>query len=58
MFFCKDKEGRLIKLPINATEDDILTDDRATIDLDSNKNGWEGVSLFQEHNGYEEFIPV
>ena len=58
MFSLKEKEGRLIKFPINATEDDILTDDRATIDLDSHKNGWEVVSLFQEHNGYEEFIPV
>ena len=37
MFFRKDKQGRLRQLPINATEEDIITDDGETLNLDHKK---------------------
>ena len=46
------------KLPINATDDEIITADGTTLNLDNQKNGWKGVCVFQEHDGDEEFIPV
>ena len=57
-FFRKDKQGRLIKWPINATENDIITANGATLKLDNQKNGWKEVCVFQEHNKDEEFSPA
>ena len=58
MFFRKDKQGRLRQLLINATEEEILTDNVATLKLDNNKYGWEGVCVFHEHNTDEKLSPV
>ena len=58
MFFCKDKQGHLRQLPINTTDDEIITANGATLKLDNQKNGWKGVCVFQEHNKDEEFSPV
>ena len=46
IFFCKDKQGHLRKFTIYLTDDDIITDDGATLKLDNHKNGWKGVCVF------------
>ena len=58
MFFCQDSKVNLRQLPINAQDEEILSADGATLKQDNQKNGWKGVCVYQEHNGYEKFIPV
>ena len=58
MFFRRDSKGRLRQLPINATDEDIMTADGATLKLDNQKNGWKGVCVYQEHNKDEQLSPV
>ena len=45
-------------LPRNALDEDILSEDGATLKLDHQKNGYKGVCNYQEHNGDEKFGPV
>ena len=58
MFFRQDAKGHLFQLPINALDEDILSEDEATLKLDNQKNVWKGVCVYQEHNGDENFSPV
>ena len=58
MFFRWDTKGRLIQLPTNALDEDILTADGATLKLDNQKNRWNGVCVYQEFNGDAKFRPV
>ena len=47
MFFRQDAKKHLCQLPINALEEDILSEDGATLKLDNQKNGWKGVCVYQ-----------
>jgi len=57
-FFAKDKQGNLRCLPRNATSDLIAAADGATMKLDSLKNGWKGVCVYQEANSDPLNCPV
>ena len=57
-FFKRDHAGRLRQLSRQATDQDILTADSATLKLDNQKNGWKGVCVHQEHNGEAYCCPV
>ena len=46
------------QLPINALDEEILSADGATLNMDNQKNVWKGVCVYQEHDGDEKFIPV
>ena len=58
MFFRQDAKRHLRQLPRNALDEEILLAYGATLKLDNHKNGWKGVCVCQEHNGYEKFGPV
>ena len=58
MFFFQDDEVHLRQLQIDALDEEVLSSDGATLKLDNEKNGWKGVCVYQEHNGYETFSPV
>ena len=58
MFFRQDATGHLRQLPINALDEDILSDDGETLKQDNQKNGWKGVCVYQEHKGDEKFSRV
>ena len=57
-FFRKDKMGALQQLPRMALDVEILMADGATLKLDNQKNGWEGVCVYQEANGDPFACPV
>jgi hypothetical protein len=57
-FFAKDKQGNLCCLPWDATEDLIAVAVGATMKLDNQKNGWKGVCVYQESNGYPLNCPI
>jgi hypothetical protein len=57
-FFAKDKQGNLRCLPRDATVDLIAEADGTTNKLDNQKNGWKGVSVYQEANGDPLDCPV
>jgi len=50
-FFAKDKQGNLRCLPRDATANLIAAADGATMKLDNQKNGWNGVCVYQVANG-------
>ena len=58
ILFCQDAKGHLRQLLINALDEETLSADGATLKMDNQKNGWKGVCIYQEQNGYEKFIPV
>ena len=58
MFFRQDAKRHLRQLPRNALDKEIVLADGATLKLDNQKNGWKGVCVYQEHNGYEKFSLV
>ncbi len=58
MFFAKDKHGNLRCLPRDAPADLIASANGTTIKLDNQKNGWEGVCVYQEANGDLIHCPV
>eukprot|EP00956_Cyclotella_meneghiniana_P024686 scaffold49904_cov49-Cyclotella_meneghiniana.AAC.1 len=57
-FFKKDAAGRLRQLPPNASEEDIMSADAATLRLENQKNGWKGVCISHHSNGMEAYDPV
>ena len=57
-FFKKDAAGRLRKLPLHASEEDIMSADAATLRLENQKNGWKGVCISHHSNGLEAYDPV
>ena len=57
-FFKKDRHGALRCLPCNAPDGLIAAADGATLKLDNQKNGWEGVCVYQEANGDPFACPV
>jgi hypothetical protein len=57
-FFKKDAQGTLRQLPRQAHDDLIMSADSATLKLDNQKNGWQGVCIHHESNGDEIFDPV
>jgi hypothetical protein len=57
-FFKKDKRGRLLKLPNNATDEDILTANGVTLHLGNQKNGWKNVCLHHHANGDADLCPA
>ena len=56
--FEKDCRGALRQLPINASDADIISSDEAMLRLDNQKNGWENVCFYQDHNDDEYYSPV
>jgi hypothetical protein len=56
--FCKDKWGWLRCLPQGAPDLAIASATRAALKLDNQKNGWKGVSIYQEMNGDPVRCPV
>ena len=46
------------QLPTNTLDEEIFSEDGATLKLDNQKNGWTGVCVYQGHNGDENFSPV
>jgi len=57
-FFKKDGDGKLRQLPHNASKEDILTADSATLRLTNQKNGWKGVCINHHVNGDSYYCPV
>jgi hypothetical protein len=57
-FFAEDKRGWLRCLLCNASDDNIGADTCAALKLDNQKNGWKGVSIYQERNGDPTFCPI
>jgi len=57
-FFKKDPHGTLRQLPRQANKDLILSADSATLKLDNQKNGWQGVCIHHESNNDAIFDPV
>ena len=56
-FFVKVK-GRLRRLPRDASDEDIMAADGATLRLDNMKNGWRKVCVHHEANGDAYYCPV
>ncbi len=57
-FFKTNRLGQLRSLPREALDHLIATADGATLKLDSKKNGWKGVCVYQEANGEGYNCPV
>ena len=57
-FFKKNELGQLQQLSRKASDDDILNAAGCTLKLDNSKNGWKGVSIYQEWNGDDYFCGV
>jgi hypothetical protein len=57
-FFSKDKWGWLQCLPRDAQDLAIASTTGATLKLDNQKNGWKGVSIYNETNGNPALRPV
>ena len=57
-FFRRDRKGKLRQLSRGASDGEILTADSATLKLDNQKNGWQGVCINQETNGEQVHCPV
>jgi hypothetical protein len=57
-FFCKDKLGRIMCLSQNAPLTDILTADGAMLMLDNQKNGHNGVCVYQQTTDNPIHCPV
>ncbi|EJK45407.1 hypothetical protein THAOC_35979 [Thalassiosira oceanica] len=57
-FFKKDGRGRLRQLPRNASKEEILSADSATLRLTNQKNGWKGVCINHHINGDSYYCPV
>ena len=51
-FFGKE-DDRLILLPVDAPEEDIMKAVGATLRLSNQKNGHKNACIHQEHNGHE-----
>ena len=43
IFFCQNAKGHLRQMPINALDEEILPEDRATLKLYNQKTIWKGV---------------
>ena len=56
-FFGKT-DGRLSLLPLNASDEEIMEADGATLRLGNQKNGYKNACIHQEHNGHDYFCPV
>jgi hypothetical protein len=50
--------GSLKQLPRNASDEDIMAAQCATLCLDNQKNGWRNVCVNHHHNGDDIFCPV
>ena len=57
-FFKRDAQGKLRQLPRNASQEDILAADSATLRLTNQKNGWKGVCINHHVNGESYYCPV
>ena len=57
-FFVKGARGRLRRLPQDASDEEILAADGATLKLDNMKNGWRNVCVHHEANGDPYYCPV
>jgi len=57
-FFKRDAQGKLRQLPRNASHEDILAADSATLRLTNQKNGWKGVCINHHVNGDSYYCPV
>ena len=58
IFFKKDKFNRLRLLKPNATDEEIMSADGATLRLSDQKNGHKGACIHQQHNKDRYFSPV
>ena len=58
MIFLLDAKGCLRQPTFNALDKVIVSAEGPTLKLDNQKNGWKGVCVYQEHNGYQNFSPV
>jgi hypothetical protein len=58
IFFLEDEYGKLKQLPRDASDEEIMRADCATLRLDNQKNGWRNVCVNHHHNGDELFSPV
>jgi hypothetical protein len=58
VFFIADEWGKLKQLPRNASDEDIMNAQCATLRLDNQKNGWRNVCVNQHHNGDNTFCGV
>jgi hypothetical protein len=57
-FFKKNSRGQLCCLPRDAPANLIATANGATLKLDNQKNGWNGVCVYHKTNGNEWHCPV
>ncbi len=57
-FFAKDRRGQLQCLQRDASDDDIGAAAGTALKLNNQKNGWKGVSIYQERNGDPTFCPI
>ena len=58
VFFKKDKHNRLRLLDTDASDEEIMNADGATLRLSDQKNGHKGACIHQEHNKQKYFSPV
>jgi hypothetical protein len=58
VFFIADEWGKLKQLPRNASDEEIMNAQCATLRLDNQKNGWQNVCVNQHHNGDDIFCGV
>jgi hypothetical protein len=58
VFFIADEWGKLKQLPRNASDEEIMNAQCATLRLDNQKNGWRNVCVNQHHNGDDIFCGV
>ena len=57
-FFKRDKNKRLCLLRTDASDEEIMSADGATLRLSNQKNGHKGACIHQEHNKHKLFSPV
>ena len=57
-FFKRNKRGQLVQMSREASDEEIMEADSATLRLENQKNGWQGVCINHEHNDDEIFSPV
>ena len=57
-FFKNDARGLLRLLPPEASDEDILSANGATLKIENQKNGWKNVCVHQQSNGDKYLCPV
>ena len=58
IFFRRNEMGQLRQLPLQATDEQIMTATSIAMKLDNQKNWWKGVCANHQANGNEYYCPV